>query len=109
MERCRPKKKACLRHVPIVATCGSTATGDQLLRLLDTLNPQNQAGKIVLITRFGIGRIDTALPPLIDAVRREGRQVLWMSDPMHGNTETVTMMKGVALVDSSARTFCSSS
>jgi 3-deoxy-7-phosphoheptulonate synthase len=57
------------------------------LRLLDALNPDNQPGRLTLISRMGADRIATALPPLIRAVQREGRAVVWSCDPMHGNTQ----------------------
>ncbi|MGV6801263.1 MAG: class II 3-deoxy-7-phosphoheptulonate synthase [bacterium] len=71
---------------PIGIKCGPSLSPDELLRLLDILNPDNEAGRIVLITRFGVENIATGLPPLIRAVQAEGRNVVWSSDPMHGNT-----------------------
>lgn len=59
---------------------------DETLKLIETLNPRHEAGKIVLITRFGKDLIEKELPKLIQAVRREGFPVVWSSDPMHGNT-----------------------
>jgi 3-deoxy-7-phosphoheptulonate synthase len=56
------------------------------VRLLSCLSPTNEAGKLVAITRMGAGEVEKALPPLVEAVRRAGRRVLWMCDPMHGNT-----------------------
>jgi 3-deoxy-7-phosphoheptulonate synthase len=73
---------------PVGLKVGPTVTPDQLLPVIDFLNPQNEPGKLTLIHRMGATRIGTALPPLLDAVRREGRQVLWCADPMHGNTES---------------------
>ena len=61
-------------------------TPDEVLRLIDTLNPQNEPGRLTLITRMGAERIGVGLPPLIRAVQREGRSVVWSCDPMHGNT-----------------------
>ena len=58
-----------------------------LLRLLDALNPDDQPGRLTLISRMGAAKIETALPSLIRAVQREGRQVVWSCDPMHGNTQ----------------------
>ena len=66
--------------------CGPSLTPDELLRLIDRLDPRNRAGKLVLIGRFGAKRIGEALPPLMRAVRDEGRAVVWTIDPMHGNT-----------------------
>jgi 3-deoxy-7-phosphoheptulonate synthase len=81
---------AFLRGVanPLGLKCGPTMTPDELLRLIDVLNPGNEAGRLTLITRIGADRIGSNLPPLIRAVQREGRHVVWSCDPMHGNTET---------------------
>jgi 3-deoxy-7-phosphoheptulonate synthase len=62
-------------------------TSDELLALLDILNPANEPGRITLIGRFGSDRIAERLPRLMGAVKREGREVLWSIDPMHGNTQ----------------------
>ncbi|HZU53511.1 MAG TPA: 3-deoxy-7-phosphoheptulonate synthase class II, partial [Holophagaceae bacterium] len=72
---------------PLGIKVGPSATADELLPLLERLDPHQQPGRITLITRFGADRIAEALPPLISAVRRAGRVVLWSSDPMHGNGE----------------------
>ena len=66
--------------------CGPTLGTDELMRLVDRLDPANQAGKLVLIGRFGARRIGEALPPLLRAGKREGRKLVWIIDPMHGNT-----------------------
>ncbi len=58
--------------------------------LVATLNPQGQPGRLTFIHRFGVKEIEKCLPPLIEAVRRTGQTVLWVCDPMHGNTETTT-------------------
>ena len=71
---------------PIGLKCGPSLAPDELLRLIDTLNPHNQPGRLTLITRFGADKIEAGLPPLIRAVEREGRSVIWSCDPMHGNT-----------------------
>ena len=71
---------------PVGIKCGPTMKGDDLIRLIDALNPENEAGRLTLITRFGAGKIDKHLPELIRAVKREGRVVVWSCDPMHGNT-----------------------
>ncbi len=73
---------------PIGLKCGPEMAPDDLLRLIDILNPANIPGRLTLITRVGAGRIETALPPLLRAVQREGRAVLWCCDPMHANTIT---------------------
>jgi len=66
--------------------CGPTLGAGELLRLLDRLDPANRRGKVALIGRFGADAIGEVLPLLLRAARREGRQVLWMTDPMHGNS-----------------------
>lgn len=71
---------------PIGIKVGPPYTIDETLKLLDIINPANEAGKIVLITRFGKDKIKEGLPELIRAVQREGKNVVWSSDPMHGNT-----------------------
>lgn len=71
---------------PIGVKCGPTLAPDELLRLLDILDPENDPGRIVLIARFGADNVSSGLPPLVKAVRKAGRQVVWSSDPMHGNT-----------------------
>ena len=65
---------------------GPTMEPSELLSLIDTLNPQNEEGKIMLIVRMGCDRIADGLPPLLRAVKREGQNVVWSIDPMHGNT-----------------------
>ena len=71
---------------PIGIKCGPSLSTDDLLRLLDRLNPENEAGRITLIGRFGADKVHEHLPRLIEAVTRAGRTVVWVSDPMHGNT-----------------------
>ncbi|MER2509482.1 class II 3-deoxy-7-phosphoheptulonate synthase [Amaricoccus sp.] len=71
---------------PIGLKCGPTLTESDLLRLIDRLNPKNEAGRLTLIARFGAGAVGEHLPRLIRAVEREGRKVVWSCDPMHGNT-----------------------
>ena len=71
---------------PIGVKCGPGLETDELLRLIDTLNPQNEAGRIVLIARFGSEEIGKHLPGLVRAVEAAGKTVVWSSDPMHGNT-----------------------
>ena len=73
---------------PIGMKCGPTLEPDDLLRLIDRLNPENEPGRLTLITRMGADKVEGRLPCLIRAVRREGRQVVWCCDPMHGNTIT---------------------
>ena len=71
---------------PIGLKCGPSLAADELLRLVDLLNPDNVAGRLVLICRFGADGVEKHLPALIRAVMREGRKVVWSCDPMHGNT-----------------------
>ncbi len=71
---------------PLGVKCGPSQTPEELLRLLDVLNPANEAGRMTLICRFGAGNVEKHLPKLIRAVTREGRNVIWSCDPMHGNT-----------------------
>jgi 3-deoxy-7-phosphoheptulonate synthase len=73
---------------PLGMKCGPTTEPDDVLRLIDRFNPQNEPGRLTLITRMGADKVAAKLPPLIRAVRREGRQVVWCIDPMHGNTIT---------------------
>ncbi|GGG58418.1 phospho-2-dehydro-3-deoxyheptonate aldolase [Salipiger pallidus] len=71
---------------PIGLKCGPSMTSEDLKVLMKKLNPQNEAGRLTLITRFGAGQVADNLPRLIEAVREEGANVLWVCDPMHGNT-----------------------
>lgn len=71
---------------PVGVKCGPSLEPDDLLRLLDTLNPKNEAGKIVLIARFGAEKAASGLPRLVRAVSKAGKAVVWSCDPMHGNT-----------------------
>ncbi|MFQ8430377.1 class II 3-deoxy-7-phosphoheptulonate synthase [Amaricoccus sp. W119] len=71
---------------PIGLKCGPSISESDLLRLIDRLNPSNDAGRLTLIARFGAGQVGEHLPRLIRAVEREGRKVVWSCDPMHGNT-----------------------
>ncbi len=70
---------------PIGIKCGPSLQPDVLLRLLDTLDPNHVPGRITLITRYGHDKIEKGLPPLVRAVKTEGRPVVWSCDPMHGN------------------------
>ena len=71
---------------PIGIKCGPSLEGSELLRLIDIINPENEEGRITLITRYGEGNVESHLPDLIRAVEAEGRSVVWSCDPMHGNT-----------------------
>jgi len=71
---------------PIGIKCGPTLGADLLLRLLDTLNPAREPGRVTLISRMGHDKVERVLPPLVRAVAHSGHPVLWSCDPMHGNT-----------------------
>jgi 3-deoxy-7-phosphoheptulonate synthase len=71
---------------PIGLKCGPSLSADDLIRLLDVLNPADEAGRMTLICRFGDEKVFDHLPGLVRAVKREGRTVVWSCDPMHGNT-----------------------
>jgi 3-deoxy-7-phosphoheptulonate synthase len=79
---------------PIGMKVGPTQEPDDLLRLLEVLNPANEPGRITLISRMGADKVTTRLPPLLRAVQRAGQNVVWLCDPMHGNTiSTASKMK----------------
>ncbi|MEM6491086.1 MAG: 3-deoxy-7-phosphoheptulonate synthase class II, partial [Pseudomonadota bacterium] len=71
---------------PIGLKCGPTLAPDDLIALIDALNPQNEPGRLTLIARRGADKAGEGLPPLMRKVKAEGRKVLWSCDPMHGNT-----------------------
>ena len=71
---------------PIGMKCGPSLTVDELMRLIEILDPLNDPGRLTLITRFGAGEAARHLPALARRVRSEGRNVVWCCDPMHGNT-----------------------
>ena len=71
---------------PIGLKCGPTTTPEDLKVLMAKLNPENEAGRLTLIARFGAGNVGDHLPRLIKTVREEGAKVVWTCDPMHGNT-----------------------
>ncbi|MEO9462623.1 MAG: 3-deoxy-7-phosphoheptulonate synthase class II [Marinomonas sp.] len=70
---------------PLGMKCGPSLKPDDLLRLLDELNPAREAGRMTLISRFGHDKVEDGLPALVRAVAREGHPVVWSCDPMHGN------------------------
>ncbi|WP_188850546.1 class II 3-deoxy-7-phosphoheptulonate synthase [Aureimonas glaciei] len=78
---------------PIGLKCGPSMDAEGLIRLIDVLNPENKAGRLTLITRFGHDKVEAHLPRLIRAVEKEGRKVVWSCDPMHGNTITLNHYK----------------
>ena len=71
---------------PLGLKVGPTTTPEDLLRLCATLNPQNEPGRLTLISRMGAEKVARTLPPLLRAVQSEGAKVVWLCDPMHGNT-----------------------
>lgn len=75
---------------PMGIKVGPSMSAEWIQGLIATLNPNNEPGRIVLIHRMGVKEIDKRLPPLIQAVRATGSPVLWICDPMHGNTETAS-------------------
>lgn len=75
---------------PIGVKCGPSTDPEELIRLIDMLNPEDEAGRLTLICRFGHEKVGEHLPGLIKAVEREGRTVVWSCDPMHGNTIKAT-------------------
>jgi 3-deoxy-7-phosphoheptulonate synthase len=72
---------------PIGVKLGPSVEADALVELIRILDPSNDPGRLTLICRFGLDRIDDCLPPMVEAVRASGHTVLWCCDPMHGNTE----------------------
>jgi 3-deoxy-7-phosphoheptulonate synthase len=75
---------------PIGVKVGAAMSPEWLQQLIQVLNPQNQPGRLTFIHRFGIKDVEQRLPDMIRAVRATGSPVLWVCDPMHGNTETTT-------------------
>lgn len=73
-------------HNPIGVKVGPGMEPDELIALIDALNPNNDPGRLTLITRMGADKLEQKLPALLRRVKREGRHVVWSSDPMHGNT-----------------------
>jgi 3-deoxy-7-phosphoheptulonate synthase len=75
---------------PIGLKCGPSLKPDELIKLSNILNPDNEAGRLTLISRFGANKAEGFLPKLIKAVKKEGLNVVWSCDPMHGNTIKAT-------------------
>jgi 3-deoxy-7-phosphoheptulonate synthase len=75
---------------PLGLKCGPSTKIDELLRLIEILNPENEPGRLTLISRLGADKVGDQLPAMVRAVKREGRAVIWSCDPMHGNTITAT-------------------
>jgi 3-deoxy-7-phosphoheptulonate synthase len=78
---------------PIGLKCGPSLQPDDLVRLIDVLNPRDEPGRLTLICRFGADKVEKHLPALIRAVQKAGRTVVWSCDPMHGNTITAGAYK----------------
>jgi 3-deoxy-7-phosphoheptulonate synthase len=72
---------------PVGVKVGPDADPEEVVELVETLNPRDEPGRVVLIHRMGAGRVASALPPILEEVARNERRVLWICDPMHGNTE----------------------
>jgi 3-deoxy-7-phosphoheptulonate synthase len=73
-------------HNPVAFKAGPSLAPDEMLRLIEALNPKNEAGRLTVVARLGADRVEVLLPPLLRAARAEGRRVVWICDPMHGNT-----------------------
>jgi len=71
---------------PIGIKCGPTSKPDEIVIIINVINPKNKKGKITLISRFGYNKVDKFLPKLIRVIKKEGLNVVWSCDPMHGNT-----------------------
>lgn len=94
---------------PLGLKVGPSLWKDDLLKLCEILNPENRPGRLTLITRFGHQKIEELLPPLIEVVKREGMNVVWSSDPMHGNTFTTSegyKTRSFEHILSELRSFC---
>lgn len=78
---------------PIGLKCGPSTSNEDLARLIDRLNPANRKGRLTLIARFGSDKVRDHLPRLIEVVKKEGADVVWSCDPMHGNTISLNGVK----------------
>lgn len=78
---------------PLGLKVGPTTDADELVRLTELLNPENLPGRLTLISRMGAQKVGEKLPPLLRAIQRAGREVVWLCDPMHGNTHTAGSYK----------------
>ncbi len=77
-------------HNPLGVKLGATATAEQVKQLAGILNPENEKGRLTIITRMGRERIGEVLPPIVREIQREGLHILWSCDPMHANTYTAS-------------------
>jgi 3-deoxy-7-phosphoheptulonate synthase len=73
---------------PVAFKAGPSLSTDDVLRLIERLNPENEPGRLSIIARMGHDKVADKLPPLVEAVTRAGHKVVWLCDPMHGNTIT---------------------
>ena len=73
---------------PLGVKVSDKCTPEELIQIIDTMNPENIPGRLSIIVRMGAEKLRKNLPGLIAAVQREGKSVLWISDPVHGNTRT---------------------
>ncbi len=71
---------------PLAVKAGPTMDPDELVKLVNTLNPENEAGRLNIIVRMGADKVADGMPKLVQAIEREGQKVVWSCDPMHGNT-----------------------
>ena len=85
---------------PIGIKCGPSTNTDDLNKIIDLLNPVNEDGKIIIITRFGQDNVDKYLPNIIRSINNEGKSVIWSCDPMHGNTIKSKSGKKTRIFDS---------
>jgi 3-deoxy-7-phosphoheptulonate synthase len=72
---------------PVACKVGPSMKEDELITLIDKLNPENEPGRLTLISRMGKDKVNELLPPLVRKVKAEGKNVIWSCDPMHGNTQ----------------------
>ena len=84
----------------VCSESGSSTNVDDLNKIIDLLNPINEDGKIILITRFGQDNVDKYLPNIIRSINNEGKSVIWSCDPMHGNTIKSKSGKKTRIFDS---------
>jgi 3-deoxy-7-phosphoheptulonate synthase len=84
---------------PVGLKCGPSLAADDLLRLMETLDPENEPGRLVLIGRFGADKVAEHLPGLMRATQRAGRNAVWSIDPMHGNTRSAGRLKTRRVAD----------
>jgi 3-deoxy-7-phosphoheptulonate synthase len=84
---------------PIGLKCGPSLKPDELHRLIDILDPRNEPGRLVLIGRFGAGKVEEHFPALVQVTRERGSNAIWSIDPMHGNTRSVGSVKTRMLAD----------